>query len=469
MNKTRGITLISLVVTIIVLIIIAGITINLILGDNGILKKSQFAKEDYLNAQSLEGQDLNELYAYITRDDLPQNSPENPQDVGTIVKLPDEWQVEAVKYIKTSDGTEATELTKVATVYAVSVGNGETVPVPGNGVDKGFYYVGGNLNTGVIISDNSDDRYGYNPETKQNDTTLDKTTYEYTTKLKGNQFVWIPCSTSEYHKTNIWNGKEQQNAYWDTTTPKSELTQIEKYDGFYVARYEAGLASTIAEFKENQIHTGSNQIYNLDGVPQSKAGVVPWMFIDWEHAKTNAESMYNNNYVSSGLITGTQWDVILNKMVSKNVITANDLTNSSAWGNYRNNKISYTGRLARADNGTTNSGKWTLKPFGSLTSGTTSSYSSNNGDLLTTGVSRETEKYHIFDLAGSLWEWTEEDSRYRNTDLDKTDQDGTQYRVSRGGSYGNTSSGSPACYRNGTGTVSWTSYSIGFRAVLYIK
>ena len=45
MNKQRGITLIALVVTIIVLIILASISINLILGENGIIKKAQDAKE----------------------------------------------------------------------------------------------------------------------------------------------------------------------------------------------------------------------------------------------------------------------------------------------------------------------------------------------------------------------------------------------------------------------------------------
>ena len=184
------------------------------------------------------------------------------------------------------------------------------------------------------------------------------------------------------------------------------------------------------------------------------------MFIDWTHSKANAESMYNNNYVSSGLITGTQWDVILNTLINKTDLTSTDMTNSSAWGNYMNNSISYTGRLARADYGTTNSRAWTLKPFGTLTTGTTTTYSSNNGDLLTTGASATTEKYHIFDIAGNLWEWTEEDSNYATSG---------QYRVSRGGSLWDASSAFPACYRNDIDLVSYTGLHIGFRAVLYIK
>lgn len=42
----RGITLISLVITIIILIILAGITINLTIGENGIFNKSKYAKEE---------------------------------------------------------------------------------------------------------------------------------------------------------------------------------------------------------------------------------------------------------------------------------------------------------------------------------------------------------------------------------------------------------------------------------------
>ena len=381
---------------------------------------------------------------------LPDNTTENPQEIGAEVKLKEGWGTQHVTYVKTSDGTEVTDLETVATVYAVSVGNGETVPVP-----KGFYYVGGNFSNGVIISDKEEDKY---------EKGKDKTTYAYTTKLKGNQFVWIPCTTNEYHKSNKWNGSTQtnttlSNTWWDTTTPSSEITQIEQYGGFYVGRYEAGLASTITEFKTNQTNTGSNQIYNKDGVPQSKAGVIPWNFIDWDKSKANAEKMYaNNSYVKSGLITGTQWDVILNKMVEKTDLTASSLTNSESWGNYKNKQLTFTGRKAVASH---NGSNWILAPFGTQTTdGTKGTYSGNGGELLTTGASTTTQKYHIFDIAGNLWEWTEEDSHY---------QASGQYRVFRGGSYVNSSSDYPACYRAGNHSVSDTALRVGFRAVLYIK
>lgn len=449
LKEDNGITLVALVITIIILIILAGVSINALIGKNGLIGRAKLAKEQYTNATIDEQEKLNELETQLAMGQKP-GLPEITTDteVGVQVKLPDKWATETGRYISTSTGLEVTSATKVATVYAVSIGGGECVPVP-----YGFYYVGGNLDTGVIISDNEADKY---------DGTTDKTTYEYTTSLTGNQFVWIPCTTNSsdtsktlYTKTS-WG---KQNVEWDTTTPKAEVQQIEKYGGFYVGRYEAGLASTITEFTTNQKHTGSNQVYNLDGVPQSKAGVVPWMFIDWTHSKANAESMYNNNYVSSGLITGTQWDVILNTLINKTDLTSTDMTNSSAWGNYMNNSISYTGRLARADYGTTNSSEWTLKPFGTLTTGTTTTYSSNNGDLLTTGASSTTEKYHIFDIAGNLWEWTEEDSHYATSG---------QHCVIRGSGCFYEANDYPACYRSSHPIIR-TAIHIGFRAVLYIK
>lgn len=514
-KSVKGITLIALVITIIILLILAGVTIQGLTG-SGLFEKTQLAvneskyanaaekvalavtasydttgtlNNDYLkeNLNKIDG--INEPIETVEYDlkvvvdgfeftiseygiitgkkdaivagnggtKLPENTPENPQNAGTEVALKDGWGTQHVTYIKTSDGTEVKTLEKVATVYAVSVGEGETVPVP-----QGFYYVGGNLSNGVIISDNVADKY---------DGTTDKTTYAYTTSLQGNQFVWIPCTTSEYQKTSKWNNTNQTNTslantWWDTTTSQAEKTQVEKYGGFYVARYEAGLDTSnpanLTEYTTAQTHTGSNQVYNKDGVPQSKAGIVPWNFIDWNKSKANAENMYKNNaYVSSGLITGTQWDVTLNKLVEKTDLTAANLTNSESWGNYKNKQLTYTGRKATASH---NGSNWILQPFGTQTTdGTKGTYKDNvnGGELLTTGASSTTEKYHIFDMAGNLWEWTEETSFYGGNTS-------TQYRVYRGGSYLDASGVYPACYRF-YGTVSGTHLNIGFRAVLYIK
>jgi endoglucanase len=56
--KQKGITLIALVVTIVVLLILAGVSINLLLGDNGIITMAQKAKKQYEEAAKLEGKEL---------------------------------------------------------------------------------------------------------------------------------------------------------------------------------------------------------------------------------------------------------------------------------------------------------------------------------------------------------------------------------------------------------------------------
>lgn len=46
MKNQKGITLVALVITIVVLLILAGVTISMVMGDNGVLSNSQKAKEE---------------------------------------------------------------------------------------------------------------------------------------------------------------------------------------------------------------------------------------------------------------------------------------------------------------------------------------------------------------------------------------------------------------------------------------
>ena len=65
LKRENGITLIALVITIIVLIILAGISISLILGDNGIVEKAKQAKEQTEQAKLNEEKGLNEAVKYV--------------------------------------------------------------------------------------------------------------------------------------------------------------------------------------------------------------------------------------------------------------------------------------------------------------------------------------------------------------------------------------------------------------------
>lgn len=57
-KKDRGITLIALIATIVALLILAGVSINLVLGNNGIITMAKKAKEQYENAAKREEQIL---------------------------------------------------------------------------------------------------------------------------------------------------------------------------------------------------------------------------------------------------------------------------------------------------------------------------------------------------------------------------------------------------------------------------
>lgn len=64
-KKEKGITLVALVITIIVLLILAGVTISLVVGDNGVINKAQDAKTNMGNAQNRENEELQNLSNYM--------------------------------------------------------------------------------------------------------------------------------------------------------------------------------------------------------------------------------------------------------------------------------------------------------------------------------------------------------------------------------------------------------------------
>lgn len=195
--------------------------------------------------------------------------------------------------------------------------------------------------------------------------------------------------------------------------------------------------------------------YNKKGVPQSRAGEIPWSFIDWTNAQINAKSMYNTVAVNSGLITGTQWDVMLNKIASSD--STKSLTDSGIWGNYYNKAITECiGRYA-----TYNTSSREMSTFSSEMQ-TNGIKNSNSNTLLTTGASSKTRAYNIYDVAGNAWEWTEETSFYGGNNE-------AQYRELRGGSFGDSSATTPVCYRNGSSAIIGINCSVGFRVVLYMK
>ena len=319
-------------------------------------------------------------------------------------------------------------------ITPIADGNAGTVPLP-----SGFYYVGGDISTGLVISD------------KQGDT------LDASGTSMGNQFVWIPVEANNYKKMDL--GKA--NANWEKQTNTAELPQIQKYGGFYIGRYEAGTSeitlSTGIDFAGQNTASGwQNSKFSIrNGLNQTstgkitqKAGEIPYYHADYETALKLCNDMYQTEYIQSGLVTGTMWDAMM-----KFIAGGDDriITSLSSWGNYNNGNVKYTignGRYAEIN-----------PDNGEMTSKFTTSDGQYHYGINTTAMSEDVKKKNIYDAAGNLWEWTQEASYPNNK---------SESYMLHGGSFKNSFSVNPACYR-GYGAATGTHTTRGFRPALYIK
>ncbi len=64
-KKERGITLIALVVTIIILLILAGVTLSLAVTQGGLFDKTRTAANQYEDEQKKESNLVNDIYNYV--------------------------------------------------------------------------------------------------------------------------------------------------------------------------------------------------------------------------------------------------------------------------------------------------------------------------------------------------------------------------------------------------------------------
>ena len=107
MNKgkqEKGITLIALVITIVILLILAGLTINLALGDGGLAQKAKEATENYQLAQEAEEDLIQELEANMNPTEEGYNSQEGVNEpVLTEGMIPVTWN--GSSWVKADEST----------------------------------------------------------------------------------------------------------------------------------------------------------------------------------------------------------------------------------------------------------------------------------------------------------------------------------------------------------------------------
>ena len=237
------------------------------------------------------------------------------------------------------------------------------------------------------------------------------------------------CNTVEELITTI---KQMMQQYTDSDIATHEGS-VNKYGGFYIARYEAG--------SENQ-RTSSSGTGNA---VLSQANKYPYNYINQTDSITKAATMNNGKTnVTASLINSAVWDRTLNWLEETNAVTRAELFDSTSWGNYRNSKFNFIGKYSTDDGDN----------FTETTASTQKS--ENKCYLLGTGVTDYTKKNNIYDLAGNCWEWT-------------TESNSSSFRVGRGGAYTDSGFGTPAYGRYNVSADDSDYSGVSFRSALYVS
>lgn len=265
-------------------------------------------------------------------------------------------------------------------------------------IPNGFTHTEGSIDTGYVIKD-------------------------YAT---GNEFVWVPCVLSKASedddsvvyervlpetkdatdKNYLYNANNLTITGEEGTDAEEVRESVQKYGGFYIARYEAGIGNTTSSSTTNE-----EMKKDLTRKPVSKKGVGVWNFITRANAIIVSKNMISEEETGakSTLITGEAWDTTLKWLT---------LVDSSYY-KYALNKGNYTGTIRE-----------------------TGYYKKNN----------------IYDMAGNIEEWTTENATVGTT----------KYVVARGGRYNNKSVNWPTAYRDNLSTTTSNALA-GFRVIMYKK
>ena len=201
--KEKGITLIALIVTIVVLLILAGVTINAVFSDSGIIKKAQEAQN---KANESVQKDMNEINALENW--LNENIGENNSDKeSNISKL-----VEKI----------VTENTKTVDAY----GNKITIPkgfkVVAHGTEAGaatYTYSGNNIpavQDGIVIENGTDgNQFVWVPvgEIKNKDNTTNTITLGRYSDFTMTNGIYTPAQSTENYTDEIEVGKNNKENY----------------------------------------------------------------------------------------------------------------------------------------------------------------------------------------------------------------------------------------------------------------
>ena len=416
-KNTRGITLIALVITIIVLLILAGVTIAALSGDNGILKRAAEAKE--------------------------QTNQKNDEEKEKLVGY--ESTIEQYADGTTGGGSGGGSSSNFTNINTSDSNPAGVVPVNSTVIEA-------DANKGIVIKDKNNNEWVWIEVPKTTvfaDLTIDTTgalTDQNYTDIKNKLITYA----TTYREGKAGQGLNWKDEWYDgcgltseeyTATYQKMLKSVYTYGGFWIGRYEAGIEGSIedvskARTSHSTITTGTSQ----KAISQKDA--IPYNYVYCSEAQALAQEMTpDSNYVSS-LMFGIQWDLVCKYLEVKSILTtANINSDSSTWGNYGDAELTITSDKAKQ---------------GSSWIAITAKKVANTSVLLTTGASNETNKMNIYEFAGNEYEWT----------LEHVTSNGYNPCARRGGGYIYTGFGYPASYRDYNNTTTNSGF-IGFRSALY--
>ena len=432
LKQQKGITLVALIVTIIILLILAGISIAG-LTQTGLFTKAKEAKQNTLDAQLKENTILNEYDELIAKYGSSEGQPITNVDTS-----------------KTN---------------------------PEGAKPKGVTVIDGDATKGIVIKDSNDNEWVW-VEVPKNIFTTAKSSSEYDNikvdlieyakdyRSSGYTDEWyamdgstlVTASTSGLTETQkaLKNGcgltyNEYQMAY------QKMLSSVYTNGGFWISRYEAGIEGTNTDETINEIpnvryeyeHSG---ITNSSQKAVSQADRIPYNYVTCSEAQTLASAMSTDSSKTSSLLFGIQWDLTCKFLQEKGglkitEIKGGDGVGSTNWGNYANSSISLTRGKYNTNPNSSNS-KWI-----NVTKG-----AKNEKMILTTGASEDTKKMNIYDLAGNEWEWTLEKSSITVVPIPC---------VYGGGGYDATNGSDSATYYRAPMAKDSVSDGISFRSTLY--
>ena len=286
-KEKRGITLIALVVTIVVLLILAGITINMLFSNGGIFKTAQDAANAWNEATVNEQESLNNLADQIAN---LVNGQVGGGDTSEEPWIPPTTVEEAIAQDKIFEETK-----QIKDNYDNTV----TVQKEFKVTDEGT-----TVPDGIVIEDGA-----------------------------GNQFVWIPTGMYKVDASGTTKTNDLTRRQWGRTANVEQaptlITGDEKTVGSGNQKVyfgEGDTRSVAHETIENFLNSakpvseGGNGGFYIGRYEQGKgnvckAGVSAYVSITRDAAKAQAEAMYTNKKqygVTSELISSYAWDTALN-------------------------------------------------------------------------------------------------------------------------------------------------------------